>query len=129
VSQKGTIKIIWLWLVTIAIKNSVNKDGRTPLNKTNMENIIKTTRAFKLIGLNKPWKANGFNSIYATVDRGNEDWFHAAFDENLFQEDRLKALFDMFKNSEENLWHNKTHKVAIRMDGEKPIIKELTLDI
>jgi hypothetical protein len=37
VSQKGTIKIIWLWLVTIAIKNSVNKDGRTPLNKTNME--------------------------------------------------------------------------------------------
>jgi ribosomal protein L34E len=36
VSQKGTIKIIWLWLVTIAIKNSVNKDGRTPLNKTNM---------------------------------------------------------------------------------------------
>jgi hypothetical protein len=70
---------------------------------------------FKLKGLNKPWKSGGFNSIYATVEYGKEDWFHCAFDEKGFTDDRLSALFDMFKNPEENLWHEKHHKVANRI--------------
>lgn len=89
---------------------------------------MKVTRTFKLIGLNKPWKAGGFNHIYATVEQGKEDWFHSRFDEKLFPDDRLEALFGMFNNSAENLWHGKNHKVAIKIESGDPVIKELILD-
>lgn len=90
---------------------------------------------FKLKGLNKPWKAGGFNNVYATVEYGKEDWFHCAFDEKIFTPDRLNALFDMFKNSEDNLWHDKNHRVLVEYEGftggapVNPIIKVLNLDI
>lgn len=92
--------------------------------------------AFVLKGLNKPWKSGGFNSIYATVEYGKEDWFHCAFDENIFPADRLSALFDLFKNSEDNLWHDKIHKVLVEFEKlsssgcpVNPVIKKLYLNI
>lgn len=88
-------------------------------------------KEFKLKGLNKPWTAGGFESIYATVEQnGKGDWFHCAFDKENFPDDMLNGLFDMFKNSDENLWSGKNHKVAIEFYGslKKPIIKELFLD-
>lgn len=85
------------------------------------------TNEFRLIGLNRPWKAAGFNSVYATVEKGIEDWFHCAFDPQEFSDERLDALFRMFKDSEENLWSGKIHKVVVEL-SEKPIIKELLLD-
>lgn len=83
---------------------------------------------YKLIGLNKPWKAGGFSSIYATVDKGNEDWFHASFHNEFFPDARLNSLFGMFKNSDENLWHGKNHKVVVKYVHDKPIITGLILD-
>lgn len=87
------------------------------------------TQKFKLIGLNKPWKAGGFDSIYATVEQGVEDWFHCAFDEKEFSDSRLKSLFDMFHDAVENLWHGKTHFVEVDSSGNRPIIKHLILDL
>lgn len=87
---------------------------------------MKTT--FKLIGLNKGWKAAGFNSVYATVEKGEEDWFHCAFEAKKFPDYKLNSLFDMFNNSEENLWHDRNHKVVIEFDLETPLIIELILD-
>lgn len=86
---------------------------------------------YKLIGLNKPWKAAGFNNVFATVEIGIEDWGHYGFNEKLFPADRLNALFNKFKNSEENLWHKKNHKVVLDYSGvtpNTPTIKELILD-
>lgn len=92
-------------------------------------------KEFKLKGLNKPWIANGFSNVYATVEYGKEDWFHSAFDEKLFAPDRLKALFNMFKDSEDNLWSQRNHKVKVMAekyleDGTpiNPVIIELILD-
>lgn len=91
-------------------------------------------REFKLIGLNKPWKSAGFNSIYATVEKPVEDWFHAPFDSNNFSDEELNKIFDMFKNSEENLWHKRNHKVIIdtsvetKTEGQYGVIVELILD-
>lgn len=93
-------------------------------------------QTFRLKGLNKPWKSGGFNSIYATVEYGKEDWFHCAFDEKYFSDEKLKELFDMFKNSEDNLWHEAIHNVSVKFDAYSsswkpinPIIKELFLDL
>lgn len=83
---------------------------------------------FKLIGLNKPWKAGGFSSIYATISTGKEYWFHASFDKEEFPDERLNALFDMFKNNDDNLWYDKNHRVDIHYKDNRPIIEKLTLD-
>lgn len=91
-------------------------------------------KTFKLIGLNKPWKAGGFNSIYATIRYGNNDWFHCKFDDKLFPYEKLNEIFDLFKNSKANIWHQRNHKVILMFDGYShtgrpinPIIKELLL--
>lgn len=92
-------------------------------------------KTFKLKGLNKPWKAGGFESVYATVEYGKEDWFHSPFDKDIYPDHQLKALFDLFKNSEESLWKDREHKVVIKFDGYSssgrpvnPVIKEIILD-
>lgn len=82
----------------------------------------------KLLGLNRAWKAAGFNSIYATVEKGKGDWFHCAFESKKFPYKKLNELFDMFNDSEENLWHDRNHKVVIEHDLESPLIIELILD-
>lgn len=89
-------------------------------------------RHFKLIGLNRKSKTG----VYATVQYNGEDWFHADFDPEVFPINRQYALFDMFKNSEENLWSEKNHGVTVKADKffEKrspinPIIKVLHLDL
>lgn len=90
---------------------------------------------FKLIGLNTANRVGGFNSIYATVDDGKNGWFHAPFDSRMFSDERLKEIFDQFKNSEENLWSGRNHKVTIDKSVETPtegqygIIVNLTLDL
>lgn len=93
-------------------------------------------KTFGLKGLNKAWKAGGFPSIYATVEYGKEDWFHAPFDPKYFPDDRLEALFNMFKNSEESLWADAIHNVSVKFDAYSssmtpinPVIKELFLDL
>lgn len=93
-------------------------------------------QTFELKGLNKGWKAARFPNIYATVEYGNEDWFHAPFDPKYFTEDRLVALFNMFKNSEESLWADAIHNVSVKFDAYSssgtpinPVIKELFLDL
>jgi hypothetical protein len=69
---------------------------------------------FKLYGLNRKQKTG----VYATVNLANEDWFHADFDEALFPIDRQYALFDYFKNGDDNIWKdNKNAKVVVRFDG------------
>lgn len=87
---------------------------------------------FRLRGLNKKTRTG----IYATVEYGKEDWFHSDFDEKYFPIDRQYALFDMFKNSEDNLWKDAIHNVSIKFDGYSsggapinPIIKEIYLDL
>ncbi len=87
---------------------------------------------FKLVGLNRKSKTG----IYATVQYNGEDWFHCDFDEQYFPIDRQYALFNMFKDSEENLWSGKNHSVTVVADKfhEKrspvnPIIKVIYLDI
>jgi hypothetical protein len=89
-------------------------------------------KTYKLIGLNRKSKTG----IYATVQYNGEDWFHADFDPEVFPIDRQYALFDMFKNTEENLWSGKTHTVTVQADKHfenrspvNPIIKVLYLDI
>lgn len=93
-------------------------------------------KTFLLKGLNKGWKSGGFPSIYATVEYGKEDWFHASFDPKYFSEDRLQALFKMFNESEDNIWHDAIHNVSVKFDAYSssmtpinPIIKELFLDL
>jgi len=93
-------------------------------------------QTFRLKGLNKPWKAGGFGGYYATVEYGKEDWFHCGFDEKYISFERQKALFDMFKNTEENLWADAIHNVNVKFDGYSsggapmnPIIKEIYLDL
>lgn len=90
---------------------------------------------FVLKGLNRGWKAAGFPNVYGTIEYGKEDWFHCAFDEELFPADRLDALFRLFKDTEDNLWSGKIHKVLIAFERlsssgcpVNPIIKELHLD-
>lgn len=89
-------------------------------------------RTYKLIGLN----LRGKKGIYATVQYDGEDWFHSDFDEEVFPIDRQLALFNMFKNSEENLWSKANHTVTVKADKfmdngrpVNPIIKVLYLDI
>lgn len=90
---------------------------------------------YKLIGLNQAWKAGGFNSVYATVDDGNNGWFHAPFEPRMFSDERLNEIFDMFKNSEESLWSGRNHRVVIdmsvetRTEGQYGIITNLILDL
>jgi len=88
------------------------------------------TEIFNLIGLNK--RTNG---AYATVECGKEDWFHADFSEKSVPADRQQALFDMFKNCDDNLWSNKKHQVVVTHDGystggvpKNPLIVEIKLD-
>lgn len=90
-------------------------------------------RTYKLIGLNRRGNKTG---IYATVKYNGEDWFHSDFDQEAFPIDRQLALFDMFKNTEENLWHKANHTVTVQatkfMDNSRPInpiIKVLYLDM
>lgn len=86
-----------------------------------------------------PWKARGdFNgNYYATVQTGEDDsdWFHAPFDETVIPFEKQKEIFDWFKNSEENHWHGKNHKLVVKHEGFstggnpiKPVIIEITLD-
>ena len=71
-------------------------------------------REFKLKGLNKKAKTG----CYATVEYGKEDWFHADFDEAIFPIDRQYALFNYFKNGDDNIWKNNADaKVVVRFDG------------
>ena len=91
----------------------------------------KQTGTFKLKGLNRKAKTG----IYATVDLPKEDWFHSDFDESVISIDRQYALFDMFKNSEENLW-KLNHTVEVEYDKMSsggvpvnPIIKKINLDL
>jgi hypothetical protein len=96
-------------------------------------------RKYKLIGLNKPWKAGGFNGYYATIQTGKDDgnWFHSGFDETFISVERQAALFDMFKKSVENLWSDKNHLVVVKCDKfsdydgtpSNPIIIDLKLDL
>jgi hypothetical protein len=88
-------------------------------------------RVFKMKGLNRKTKTG----VYATVEYGKEDWFHADFDEKHISIERQYALFDMFKNTEDNLWSGKDHRVAVLADGYRddrrpvnPLIVELFLD-
>lgn len=68
---------------------------------------------FKMSGLNRKQKTG----IYATVRMDNEDWFHAQFDETFFPIDRQYALFDYFKNGDDNIWKdNKNAKVTVKFD-------------
>jgi len=100
-------------------------EPRETLNATNC-------RTFKLIGLNR----KGKTGIYATVQYNGEDWFHSDFDSNAFPVDRQYALFDMFKDTDENLWSNRNHTVTVQADRffetrspVNPLIKVLYLDI
>jgi len=69
---------------------------------------------FKLSGLNRKEKTG----IYATVSMENEDWFHAHFDEALFSIDRQYALFNYFKNGDDDVWKdNRNAKVVVRFNG------------
>jgi len=94
----------------------------------------KIEETFNLKGLNKPWKAGGFEGIYATVEYGKEDWFHCRFDKELFSDSNLKGLFDLFKNSDNDPWKG-NNKVVVEFDGYSsggnpvnPIIKGLILE-
>jgi hypothetical protein len=97
-----------------------------------MENQRQKHVWFKLKGLNRKTKTG----IYATVEYGKEDWFHADVDESYMITERQYALFDMFKNSEENLWSGANHQVLVGFDGyydsgapKNPIIKRIRIDI
>lgn len=86
---------------------------------------------FKLKGLNRKTKTG----IYATVECGKEDWFHSDFDEAFISTERQYALFDMFKNGDDNIWKG-NHSVMVEYDKLSgsgvpinPIIKKLNLDI
>jgi hypothetical protein len=91
--------------------------------------MTKTKELFNLIGLNK--KTEG---IYATIEVGNEDWFHCPFDTKFISIERQDSLFNMFKLSEENLWKAGRHQVTIEFEGKypsgipiKPVIVDLHL--
>jgi len=99
-----------------------------PHSTLNVTNV----RTYKLIGLNRKTKTG----IYATVQYNGEDWFHSDFDPEAFPIGRQYALFDMFKNTDENLWIGKNHRVTVQADKffetrspVNPIIKVLYLDI
>lgn len=79
---------------------------------------------YKLIGLNKKTTTG----VYGTIEKPVEDWFHADFDSTIFPVDRQNELFDFFKNSEENYWHNKNHQVEVSFEGKEPVVTKLILD-
>lgn len=71
------------------------------------------TQEFKLTGLN-----GGRSKTYATLTMENEDWFHSDFDNNKFPPDRQIALFNYFKNGDDNVWKdNKDLKAVVEFDG------------
>lgn len=77
---------------------------------------------FRLSGLNR----KGKTGVYATITMENEDWFHADFDEKVFPVERQYALFDYFKNGDDNIWKdNKGLKAVVQFDkwstGNVPI--------
>lgn len=89
------------------------------------------TETFKLLGLNKPWKAGGFNGVYATVECGKEDWFHCAFDELIFPLEKQHQLFDYMKDPDQTF---KGSTVVVEFEKYStgnvpvnPIIKEINI--
>lgn len=68
---------------------------------------------FKISGLN-----GGGKKAYATIRMDNEDWFHANFDDERFPPDRQVALFNYFKNGDDNVWKDNKDLVAVvQFDG------------
>lgn len=102
------------------------------ISRKTHEFIPKTMKdTFRLRGLNK----KGKTGVYATVEYGKEDWFHSDFDESVISIERQYALFDMFKNGDDNIWKG-NHKVMVEFDGRSsggkpinPVIKKIHLDI
>lgn len=66
---------------------------------------------FKLIGLNKRGPVTG---IYATVEIGKEDWFHAEFDTGVWPLDRQLAFWEFMIEPEQKF---KGAIVVVRFDG------------